>query len=144
MAGRVTRRNVYHPEAPRVREASSTRPSSWRSAASTVITRKGMDTNVWATTTPVVVNGRVRSNQRYNHWPTMPRRPSAKNSATPPTTGGSTIDRVVRARTTERPGNSTRASSQANGTPNTTEMAVAHSEQVMDRRSAVSASSLVR
>ena len=30
------------------------------------------------------------------------------------------------------------------GTPNTTEMAVAHSEQVMDRRRAVSASSLVR
>ena len=82
-------------------------------------TRNGIATNVWASTTPAVVNGRRMPNQRSRYWPTSPRRPRAKNSATPPTTGGSTIDSVHRARTTPRPGKSTRASSQASGTPNT-------------------------
>ena len=45
-------------DAPSVRAASSTRPSSWRSAASSVITRHGMATKVCATITAVVVNGR--------------------------------------------------------------------------------------
>ena len=39
---------------PSVRAASSKRRSSWRSAASTVITRNGIATNVWATTTAAV------------------------------------------------------------------------------------------
>ena len=62
----------------------------------------------------------------------------------PPTTGGSTIDSVHSARTAPRPGNDTRASTQASGTPNSTDSAVAHSEQISDRRSAVSALSSVR
>ena len=68
----------------------------------------------------------------------MPRRPSAKNKATPPTTGGNTIDSVQSARTMLRPRNFTRASSHARGTPNTTESAVAHNEQISDNLSAVS------
>ena len=48
------------------------------------------------------------------------------------------------ARTIARPGNSTRASSQASGTPNTIAATVAHSEHHSDRRSAVSALSEVR
>ena len=107
------------------RRACGRRPrsgvSSWRKAASTVMTRNGMATNVWATTTPVVVNGSVKPNQRSRYWPRRPRRPSEKNRATPPTTGGSTIDSVHSARTSPRPGNDTRASSQASGTPNTTD-----------------------
>ena len=101
-----------------MRAASSKRVSSWRSAASTVSTRNGIATNVWATTTPHVVNGRRKSNQRSRYWPNRPRRPNEKNRATPPTTGGSTIDSVHSARTTPRPGKPTRASSQASGTPN--------------------------
>ncbi len=77
MAGSVTRRNTYQREAPSVRAASSNRVSTWRNAASTVITRNGMATNVWATTTPAVVNGKVMPNQRSRYWPTRPRRPSA-------------------------------------------------------------------
>ncbi len=49
--------------------------------------------------------------------PTRPRRPKTSSSATPPTTGGSTSGTVTSARTSRRPGNSTRASSQASGTP---------------------------
>ena len=144
IAGSVTRRNVYQRDAPSVRDASSSRGSSWRSAASTVITRNGIATKVCATTTPAVVNGSVMPNQSSRYWPTSPRRPSAKNSATPPTTGGSTIDSGHSARTAPRPGNSTRASSQASGTPNTIDSAVAHSEVTSDSRSAVSAVSSVR
>ncbi len=50
------------------------------------------------------MNGRRKSNQRSRYWPNRPRRPKEKNSATPPTTGGSTIDSVHSARTTPRPG----------------------------------------
>ena len=60
-----------------MRAASSKRVSSWRKAASTVMTRNGMATNVWATITPAVVNGSVKPNQRSRYWPTSPRRPSA-------------------------------------------------------------------
>ena len=74
----------------------------------------------------------------------MPRRPSAKNRATPPTTGGSTIDSVHSARTAARPGNCTRASSHASGTPNRIENPVAHSEHTIDSRSAVRVVSSVR
>lgn len=69
----------------------------------------------------------------------MPRRPSEKNNATPPTTGGNTIESMHNARTTARPGNSTRASNHARGTPNTIEIKVAQSEQINDKRSAMSA-----
>ena len=64
MAGSVTRRNTYPREAPSVRAASSKRVSIWRKAASTVMTRNGIATNVWATITPAVVNGRLMPNQR--------------------------------------------------------------------------------
>ena len=57
MAGSVTRRKAYQRDAPSVRAASSKRPSNWRSEASTVSTRNGMATNVWATITPQIVNG---------------------------------------------------------------------------------------
>src|SRR5439155_3613803 len=90
--------------------------------------------------TAAVVKGRRISNQRSSHWPTRPRRPSAKKSATPPTTGGSTIDSVHNARTAPRPTNVTRASSHASGTPKRIDNAVDHNEHVIDSFSASSAS----
>jgi len=44
-----------------------------------------------------------------SHDPTRPRLPNASSSAMPPTTGESTMGRVVNARSRSRPGNSTRA-----------------------------------
>ena len=61
--GNVTRRNTYQGEPPRVRAASSKRESNCRNAASTVRTRNGIATNVWATMTPHVVNGSMNPNQ---------------------------------------------------------------------------------
>src|SRR5262245_41808325 len=98
-----------------------------------------MATNVWATTTPVVVNGSVNPNQRSRCWPSNPRRPRAENKATPATTGGNTIDSVHKARTRPRPGNATRSSNHASGTPNTNAATVAHNEHHNDNRNAVSA-----
>src|SRR6266516_7149057 len=101
------------------------------------MTRNGSATNASAMIAPGVVNGRVMPKRRSSHWPTSPRRPKASSSATPPTTGGSTIGRVTSARTKFRPGNGTRASSQASGTPTSVEAATAPTEQTSDSRSAV-------
>ena len=90
-----------------------------RMPASTVITRKGMATNVSASIAPSVVKGRVTPKRLSSHCPAMPLRPNASRRATPPTTGGSTMGSSTSARTTLLPGNGTRASSQASGTPNT-------------------------
>src|SRR3954464_8831356 len=60
--GSVTRRNVVQRSAPRVAAASSNRASAARSAPSTLTTRNGIATNVSATTTAAVVNGRVNPN----------------------------------------------------------------------------------
>ena len=46
IVGSVTRQNVYQRDAPKVRDASSKRASSCLNAASTVITRNGIATNV--------------------------------------------------------------------------------------------------
>src|SRR3954471_19349207 len=95
-----------------------------------------MATNVWAKITPCVVNGRRKPNHSYRYWPNRPRRPNEKNRATPPTTGGSTIDSVASARTRPRPGKSTRARSHASGQQNTTDRPVAHSEHSIESHSA--------
>src|SRR5947208_8461978 len=87
--------------------------------------------------TPRVVNGSVKPNQRSRYWPNRPRRPYEKNNATPPTTGGSTIDSVHNARTTPRPQNRTLASSHASGTPKNTDNAAADSEHLIESHSAV-------
>src|SRR5688500_10053585 len=92
------------------------------------MTKNGMATNVCASTTPDVVNGRRTPNHSSRYWPNRPRRPNEKNNATPATTGGSTIDSVHSARTAPRPGNGTVASNQASGTPNTSASTVAVSE----------------
>ena len=67
----------------------------------------------------------------------MPRRLKAASRATPPTTGGSTSGSSTRPRTRARPGNGTRASTQASGRPNSTDSAVAPSEHTSDSRSAL-------
>ena len=95
-----------------------------------------MATNVSASTTPAVVNGSRTSNHWSSHWPARPRRPRASRSATPPTTGGSTMGSRTSARTTLRPGNSMRASSQASGTPSTIERPWPQSEHTSESRSA--------
>ena len=95
-----------------------------------------MATNVSAITTAAVVNGSVIPNAASSHSPTRPRRPSTSSSATPPTTGGSTSGTVTSARTRRRPGKSTRASSQASGTPSSRHSPVATVAVTSDSRSA--------
>ena len=54
------------------------------------------------------------------------------------------MGRMARARTRLRPGNVTRASTHASGSPSTTDSPVAHSEQTNESRSASSATGEVR
>ena len=75
--------------------------------------------------------------------PTRPRRPNADSSATPPTTGGSTSGTITSARTTDRPGKSTRASDQASGTPTRNTTPRAASEVTSESRSASRIAGLV-
>src|SRR5919205_277098 len=135
-SGSVTRRKVVHRSAPRVAAASSKRASAARSAPSTLMTRNGIATKVSAMTTAVVVNGMVTSRAWSSQRPTMPCRPSTRNSATPPTTGGSTSGTVTRARSTDRPRARERASPQASGTPRTRESPVAAVAETRLSRSA--------
>jgi hypothetical protein len=78
------------------------------------------------------VNGRVMPKVLSSHDPTRPRLPNARSKAMPPTTGGRTMGRVAKARRRFRPGNSTRAKTQASGTPRTSPMAVADSDAISD------------
>jgi hypothetical protein len=119
-----------------VAAASSNRASAARSAPSTLITRNGMATNVSAMTTAVVVNGMLTPRCSYSGRPRMPCRPITRNSATPPTTGGSTSGTVTSARSTDRPRMRERASTQAIGTPSRSETTVATVAENSDRRSA--------
>src|SRR6266511_2821749 len=144
LTGSVTRRKTSQRPAPRVAAASSKRRSIERSPASTVTTRKGRATNASASTAPAVVNGRVTPSARSSHIPASPRLPNASSSATPPTTGGSTMGSVVSARTRFRPGKATRASRNASGSPSSSDTATAPSEHTSDSRSAVRTSGLAR
>ena len=103
-----------------------------------------MATNVSANTAPAV----AKVNWTPVNWkigrPRMPLRPNTNRRATPPTTGGRTMGRMVRARMTRLPRNVQRARSQANGIPNTRESPVAHSEHTSDRCRASSATVEVR
>src|SRR5690349_21976849 len=135
-SGRDTRRNVVHRLAPRVAATTSYSRSVARSAPSTASTKNGRDTKAWATTTAGVVNGRLTPKASYSGAPTTPRRPNAESSATPPTTGGSTSGTITKARTTVRPGNSTRARAQASGIPTAVTTATAASEVTIDSRRA--------
>lgn len=105
---------------------------------STAMIRNGIATNASASTTPVVVNGRVTPKVASSQPPSGPRRPKTSSSATPPTTGGSTSGTVTSARTSRRPGNSTRASNQARGTPRARQSSVARVAHWTESRSAVS------
>jgi hypothetical protein len=134
--GSVTRRNTIQRPAPRVAAASSRRRSDERSPASTVTTRKGRATNVLAAMTPQMVKGSWKPVWSNTGPPNRPRRPKANSSAAPPTTGGSTMGRITSARSSERPGNSVRASTQARGTPNSRDSPMALKALVRDRRSA--------
>src|SRR5579884_3566658 len=135
--GRVTRRRTVQRLAPSVRAASSKRTSIERNPASTVITRKGMATKVSATITPGVVKGRPKPVAVATGPPTSPRRPKARRRATPPTTGGSTMGRIATPRSSSRPGNRRRASTQARGTPSRQARAVEASEATSESSRAV-------
>src|SRR6478609_5039434 len=135
-SGRVTRRNVVQRAAPSVAATSSNRASAARSAPSTLTTRNGIATNVSATTTAGVVKGRLQPVASYSGRPSKPCRPSTRKRATPPTTGGSTSGTVTRARSSERPRISDRASTHASGTPRSAETAVAEVAQISESRSA--------
>src|SRR6266545_7354716 len=117
MSGSVTLRNTVQGLAPSVAAAASYRASAPRRAPSTLITRKGIATNVSATTTPAVVNGRLIPNVASSQPPSSPRRPKTSSRATPPTTGGNTSGTVTSARANLRPGKLVRARSHASGTP---------------------------
>src|SRR3954451_14459381 len=69
-SGNVTWVNVVQRPAPSVAAASSYRASAPRRAPSTAMTRNGIATNASASTTPVVVNGRVKPNVLSSHDPT--------------------------------------------------------------------------
>src|SRR5438105_12162335 len=135
--GKVTLHRTVHRLAPRVRAASSNRMSIERSPASTVITRNGIATKVSARMAPAVVKGRWTPNVVASQPPSSPRRPKASSSATPPTTGGRTIGKTVKARKTDRPGKVSLANVQASGTPRMSAIAVAENEAKRERRSAV-------
>src|SRR5258706_4539559 len=81
-------------------------------------------------TTPTVVKGNVIPKVLASQAPNSPRRLKASRSAMPPTTGGSTIGKVVKARRRLRPGNATRAYTHASGTPRTTATALADKDQI--------------
>ena len=117
MSGSVTRRNTVNRPAPRLAAASSKRWSMLRSAPSTVMTKKGMATNVSAMIAPAVENVSWMPKASCSHPPIGLRRLNAASRATPPTTGGSTIGSRTRPRTSGRPGTWVRASTQASGVP---------------------------
>src|SRR3954466_9004004 len=134
--GSVTGRKGVHRSARRGGGASSNRASTARNAPSTLMTRNGMATKVSAITTARVVNGMVKPVDSYSQRPTIPCRPSTRNSATPPTTGGRTRGTVTSARSTARPRTRARASTQASGTPSTRDTSVASVAENSDNRSA--------
>src|SRR5205807_8563350 len=72
--------------------------------------------------------------------PIRPGRHNASKSAAPPTSGGRTIGRVVRALTRLRPRYSTLAWTRARGTPRASAAAVAERDVTSDRRRAWPAS----
>src|SRR5450631_3704496 len=134
--GIVTVRKTVSLAAPSVAAASSYPRSEARKAPSTVITRKGIATNVSATMTPAVVNGKVMPVHWSRSRPRTPCRPNASSRATPPTTGGRTSGNVTRARSSVIPRAVERARTQARGTPSTTEAAVAALAHTRDSRRA--------
>lgn len=85
-----------------------------------------MATKVAATTAPEVWKGRVIPKESSSQGPSSPRRPKPRSRATPPTVGGSTMGSSTSERTRALPLNLTRASSQASGTPRTSERPSAH------------------
>src|SRR6266516_3553190 len=103
MPGTVIRRNTDNRDAPSVAAASSSPRSAVRKAPSAVMTRNGIATNVSAAITPYRVKGKVNPNHWSRYRPRTPKRPSARNNATPPTTGGSTSGMVTAARMTPAP-----------------------------------------
>lgn len=108
------------------------------------MTRNGIATKVAARTAPEVWKGSVMPNVSSSHGPSRPRLPKASSRATPPTVGGSTIGRSTSERTKVLPGNSVRASSQASGTPSTSDSPSAQKETSSDSFSAWVVSGLVR
>src|SRR4051794_12012986 len=87
--------------------------------------------------TPLVVNGKRKSNHLSRYCPNKPRRPNEKNRETPATTGGSTIDSGHRGRAALRPGNLTVGSNHASGTPKNRGSAGAAREHLIKSHSAV-------
>ncbi len=142
--GRVTVRNTRTGEAPSEAAVSSYRGRRPPSAPSSEMTRNGIATNVAASTAPEVWKGSVIPNVSSSHGPSRPRRPNASSSATPPTVGGSTIGSSTSERTNALPGNGTRASSHASGTPKSSERPSDQSETRRERRSAWVVGSAVR
>src|SRR4051794_8827860 len=144
ISGSVTRRKTVSRFAPRVAAASSYPWSAERKAPSTAMTRNGIATNVSAITTAAVVNGMVMPNHASRRSPTSPLRPRTSSSATPPTTGGSTSGNVTSARRSRSPGIVDRASTQASGTPRTSEMSIASVAVSSESQRASSTSSVPR
>ncbi|CAI4166363.1 hypothetical protein CCOS2040_14690 [Streptomyces albidoflavus] len=135
-SGSVTVAKTRSGPAPSEAAVSSSEGRSPASAPSRLITRNGIATKAAATTAPAVWNGRVSPKVDSSHGPSTPRRPKASSRATPPTVGGSTMGSSTSERTSALPGNGTRASSQASGTPISSESSSAQPETTSDSRSA--------
>ncbi len=142
--GSVTVAKTRSGPAPSEAAVSSYRACSPASAPSRLMTRNGIETKVAATTAPAVWNGSCTPNQLSSHPPSRPRRPNPRSSATPPTVGGSTIGSSTRERTSALPGKSTRASSQASGTPSSRDRPSAQQETTSEIRRASTTPSEVR
>src|SRR5699024_6837310 len=105
---------------------------------SNVVTIKGNDTNVWASTTAVELKAiSIPIADRCS--PIKPRRPNTSVSKIPATTGGMTNGTRTITRTKFRPRKSVRANTRANGTPSTIQMSVAVKAVRSDNHSASSA-----
>ena len=116
--------------------------SSWRSAASRVITTKGSAINTCAATTP----GRAKANcqpSRSKSGAAMPRRPMKAERARPATTGGSASGNRTSSRARRAP-RLRCCSHSASGTPSTMAMTLAHTAEVSVTRSRSRVSVLVR
>ena len=133
----VTRENLFVEDNPITAADSSNLGSILRSPLSTAITKNGNATNASATITPSGENVSCKPNKLYSVEPSNPfDLPYAPSSATPPTTGGSTMGSITNARTSDRPLNAMRARTQASGSPSNTTKQVAITDVTSDNRSA--------
>ena len=132
-SGSETVKKVLIGLAPKFKEASSSFVFSCVADDSIAKIKKGKDTNVAATTAPVVVNGSLSPSQLSSLSPIKPFLPSANNNAVPPATGGSTIGKRTIDLTNFIPLNFALAKTQPSGIPSNRQIPAEHVATIMER-----------